>query len=53
MSRLAAYLDPGAGSLLVQLLLGGVAAVAVTARFYGRKMLAALGLRRTQGGTED
>ena len=31
-ARLDAYLDPGSGSMLVQLLLGGVAGVAVIAR---------------------
>jgi hypothetical protein len=31
-SRVDAYLDPGSGSMLVQLLLGGVAGVAVIAR---------------------
>ena len=34
-----AYLDPGSGSMLVQLLVGGVAAVAVTAKFYWRRLL--------------
>jgi hypothetical protein len=31
-ARVDAYLDPGSGSMLVQLLLGGVAGVAVIAR---------------------
>jgi len=31
-TRVDAYLDPGSGSMLVQLLLGGVAGVAVIAR---------------------
>jgi hypothetical protein len=31
-ARAEAYLDPGSGSMLVQLLLGGVAGVAVIAR---------------------
>jgi hypothetical protein len=41
-----AYLDPGSGSLLLQLLAGGVAAVAVAGKFYWRRFLRALGLRK-------
>jgi hypothetical protein len=33
-----AYLDPGSGSMLVQLLVGGVAAAGVTARLYWRRI---------------
>lgn len=33
-----AYLDPGAGSMIVQLLVGGTAAVAVGARLYWRRL---------------
>jgi hypothetical protein len=40
------YLDPGSGSMVLQAILGGVAAVAVTARFYGRKLASRLRLRR-------
>jgi hypothetical protein len=45
-----AYLDPGSGSLLLQLLAGGVAAVAVAGRFYWRRFLSALGLRKRVDG---
>lgn len=41
-----AYLDPGSGSLLLQMLAGGAAAVAVTGKFYWRRLLRALGLRK-------
>ena len=34
----AAYLDPGSGSMLLQLLLGGVAAVGVIARLYWHRL---------------
>jgi hypothetical protein len=37
-ARLDAYLDPGSGSLLVQLLLGGLAGVAVAARVLWRRL---------------
>ena len=38
----AAYLDPGAGSMLLQALLGGVAAVGVIARIYWRRVTTAI-----------
>jgi hypothetical protein len=39
-----AYLDPGSGSLLLQVVLGGVAAVGVVAKLYWYKILRVLGL---------
>jgi hypothetical protein len=42
------YLDPGSGSLLLQIILGGVAAVGVTAKLTWRKFLRALGLRKDE-----
>ena len=36
----AAYLDPGTGSMLLQALLGGVAAIGVIARLYWHRMTA-------------
>jgi hypothetical protein len=39
-----AYLDPGSGSMLLQLLLGGVAGISVLARLYWRRFLAFLGI---------
>ena len=33
-----AYLDPGTGSVLLQAIVGGVAAAAVTARLYWRRL---------------
>ena len=33
-----AYLDPGSGSMLLQVLLGGFAAVGVIARFYWKRL---------------
>ena len=43
----AAYLDPGTGSMLLQALLGGVAAVGVVARLYWHRLTAVFG-RRSQ-----
>jgi hypothetical protein len=39
-----AYLDPGTGSMILQVLLGGIAGVAVAGRFYWRKVLGFLGM---------
>jgi hypothetical protein len=40
------YLDPGTGSMLVQLLVGGVAAAVVTAKLYWHRILRLLRIRR-------
>jgi len=37
-----AYLDPGSGSMLLQLLAGGVAGVAVAGKMYWRRLKRAL-----------
>lgn len=39
-----AYLDAGTGSMLTQLLVGGVAGLAVLVKMYWRRLLAFLGL---------
>ena len=41
-----AYLDPGTGSMLLQVILGGVAAVAVALKLYWYRILALLGIRK-------
>ena len=43
-----AYLDPGTGSMLVQLLVGGVAAAAVAVKLYWYKILRLLRIRRDE-----
>jgi hypothetical protein len=35
--QVLAYLDPGSGSMIIQILVGGLAAVAVTAKLYWRR----------------
>jgi hypothetical protein len=40
-----AYIDPGSGSMLLQVLLGGVAGVVVLCRLYWHRLLALLGRR--------
>ena len=47
------YLDPGTGSMLVQLVVGGVAAAAVTAKFYWRRLLTFLRIRKPEPEPEQ
>ncbi|HEX2412015.1 MAG TPA: hypothetical protein VHJ39_12680 [Solirubrobacteraceae bacterium] len=44
--NLLAYLDPGTGSMLVQLLVGGVAAAGVVAKLYWDRLLRLLRIRK-------
>jgi len=41
-----AYLDPASGSMFLQLLLGGVAGVAVVVKLYWHKLLGLFGMKR-------
>lgn len=43
-----AYLDAGTGSMLLQLLLGGVAGLAIAAKLYWHRFLSAIGLRKAR-----
>jgi hypothetical protein len=36
--QLLAYLDPGSGSMIIQILVGGLAAVGVTMKLYWRRI---------------
>jgi hypothetical protein len=38
MRQVFAYLDPGTGSMVLQVVVGGVAAVGVAGRYYWRKI---------------
>jgi hypothetical protein len=40
-----AYLDPGTGSMILQVLLGGFAGLALAGRLYWRRFLVLIGLR--------
>ena len=48
-----AYLDPGTGSMLLQVILGGVAAVGVAVKLYWHKLRAAFGMAKKQEPDED
>ena len=45
-----AYLDPASGSMFLQLLLGGVAGVALLIKLYWFKLLSVLGIRKEHDG---
>ena len=40
----SAYLDPGTGSMMLQVILGGIAAVGVAVKLYWHKLRVAIGL---------
>lgn len=48
MNAFLAYIDPGSGSLILQMLAGGFAAVAVIAKLYWRRLLRVLRIRRPE-----
>jgi hypothetical protein len=41
-----AYLDPGSGSMILQMIAGGTAAVAVTMKLYWRRVMKFLRIRK-------
>jgi hypothetical protein len=44
--HLLAYLDPGSGSMILQIIAGGAAAVAVTAKLYWNRILKFLRIKK-------
>jgi hypothetical protein len=48
MLQLIAYIDPGTGSLLLQAIAGGLAASAVFAKLYWRRLLRFLRIRKPE-----
>lgn len=48
-----AYLDPGTGSMLLQVILGGVAAVAVALKLFWYKIRAAIGLSKKPSAGDE
>jgi hypothetical protein len=49
--RLFAYLDPGSGSMMLQVIAGGLAAAAVTMKVYWRRLLVFLRIRKPEEET--
>ena len=48
-----AYLDPGTGSMLLQVILGGIAAVGVALKLFWHKIRAALGFAKKSDDDEE
>jgi hypothetical protein len=48
MTTVLAYLDPGSGSMILQIIAGGLAAVAVTAKLYWRRLMKFLRIRKEE-----
>jgi hypothetical protein len=48
MTNVLAYLDPGSGSMILQIIAGGLAAVAVTAKLYWNRILRFLRIRKDE-----
>jgi hypothetical protein len=46
ISDAVAYLDPGTGSMLLQVILGGIAAIGVALKLYWHKLRAAMGMAK-------
>ena len=53
MQSVLAYLDAGSASLFLQLVLGGFAALAVSAKLYWRRLLRFLHLRKPEDEAAD
>jgi hypothetical protein len=51
MRALFAYLDPGSGSMMLQVIAGGLAALAVTIKVYWRRLLVFLRIRKPEEET--
>ncbi|MBN1530680.1 MAG: hypothetical protein JW895_16585 [Thermoleophilaceae bacterium] len=51
MTTVLAYLDPGSGSMILQIIAGGLAAVAVTAKLYWNRLLRFLRIRKDEPET--
>jgi hypothetical protein len=48
ITTVLAYLDPGSGSMIAQIIAGGLAAVAVTAKLYWNRLLRFLRIRKDE-----
>jgi len=53
ISSILAYIDPGTGSLILQLLLGGVAGAWVILKLFGHRIMAFFGKKPKEDSTEQ
>jgi hypothetical protein len=53
MITVLAYLDPGSGSMILQIIAGGLAAVAVTAKLYWRRLMKFLRIHKDEPETAN
>ena len=51
--RTLAYLDPGSGSMLLQLVVGGAAAVAVGAKLWWRRVTSVFRVRKSDAADDN
>jgi hypothetical protein len=49
----SAYLDPGTGSMLLQVILGGIAAIGVALKLFWHKIRVALGMSKSPAGEQE
>ncbi len=47
------YIDPGSGSMILQMILGGLAAAAVFAKLFWHRLLVFLRIRKEQGPEQE
>jgi hypothetical protein len=48
-----AYLDPGTGSMLLQVILGGIAAVGVALKLFWYRIIAFFGIKKSPAADDD
>ena len=48
-----AYIDPGSGSLILQVLIGGVVGIVVAIKLYWKKIIAFVSLKKTSNKDEE
>jgi hypothetical protein len=53
MANAEAYLDPGTGSMLLQVILGGVAAVGVAIKLYWHKLRVYFGMGKKEQAEDE
>ena len=53
MSLIPAYVDPTAGGMLLQIILGGIAAIFLGIQIFWRRILSLFGIRRKPSATSQ